>query len=113
MRRYDTVRCVSSGHGGGPALTPGGTDRGLKSILSAENPARLSRAEYRVCLKLSRGRTLESVQFELGVTRATVRTHLRNIYAKTNTTSQPELISRLLVSAAVRQGRHAGSFPGD
>lgn len=65
-------------------------------ILSSENPARLSRAEYRVCLMLSHGRTIENAQKELGVSMPTVRTHLKNIYAKTNTSGHSELLFQLL-----------------
>jgi len=114
VRSYGTsVRDASGEHGGGLRETPGGAILGAGPILSAENPARLSRAEYRVCLKLSRGRTLESAQCELGVTRATIRTHLRNIYAKTNTSCQSELINRLLASAAACRGHEIGSARGE
>ncbi|MFD1156579.1 helix-turn-helix transcriptional regulator [Roseovarius aestuarii] len=65
-------------------------------ILSVENPARLSRAEYRVCLMLCRGQTLEKVQEGLHVSMSTLRTHLRNIYAKTGTRGHAELMFHLL-----------------
>lgn len=68
----------------------------LGAILSTENPYRLSRAEYRVCMMLSRGLNNEAVLSELSITIATLRTHLRNIYAKTDCASQPELIHKLL-----------------
>lgn len=67
-------------------------------ILSTENPCRLSRAEYRVCLMLSRGLNNKALLSELSVSMATLRTHLRNIYAKTDCASQPELIHKLLSS---------------
>jgi len=65
-------------------------------ILSFENPARLSRAEFRVCMYLSRGYSNEGARRELGISRSTLRTHLRNIYQKTETSGQSELIYRLL-----------------
>lgn len=65
-------------------------------ILSMENPARLSRAEYRVCLMLSRGNTVDAVQSELGISQSTLRTHLTNIYSKTGSSNQSELLFRLL-----------------
>jgi len=71
-------------------------------ILSADNPFQLSRAEYRVCLMLSRGLNNKALLEELSIGMATLRTHLRNIYAKTDTASQPELIHRLLSPAAGR-----------
>lgn len=65
-------------------------------ILSMSNPAKLSRAEYRVCLFLSRGQVFEQIQSELNISASTLRSHLRNIYAKTDTHSQSELLYRLL-----------------
>lgn len=66
------------------------------SILGLSNPARLSRAEYRVSLLLSRGFSVTGVAAELSLTEATVRSHLRSIYAKTDTHSLAELVFRLL-----------------
>lgn len=65
-------------------------------ILGVANPARLSRAEFRVCLLLSRGLSVKGVTDELGLTEATVRTHLRSIYSKTETSSMAELLYRIL-----------------
>lgn len=65
-------------------------------ILGLANPARLSRAEYRVCLLLSRGLSAQGVAEELGVSDPTVRSHLRSIYAKTQTASLAELLYRLI-----------------
>ncbi len=56
------------------------------------NPAGLSRAEFRVCLLLSRGLSVKAVSEELGLSDNTVRSHLRTIYSKTETASLPELI---------------------
>ncbi len=69
-------------------------------ILGMSNPARLSRAEFRVCLLLSRGLSVKGVTDELGLTEATVRTHLRSIYSKTETSSLAELLYRILSSGA-------------
>lgn len=65
-------------------------------LLSITNPARLSRAEFRVCLLLSKGLSALRIADELSVSEATIRTHLRNIYAKTDTTGLPELVYRLV-----------------
>lgn len=65
-------------------------------ILSITNPARLSRAEFRVCLLLSRGLSAASIAGELSVSEATIRTHLRNIYSKTETTGLPDLVYQLV-----------------
>lgn len=69
-------------------------------ILGVPNPAGLSRAEFRVCLLLSRGLSVKGVTDELGLTEATVRTHLRSIYSKTETSSLAELLYRILSSRA-------------
>lgn len=65
-------------------------------ILGMSNPAKLSRAEFRVCLLLARGLSVKGVTEELGLTDATVRTHLRSIYSKTDTASLAELLYRIL-----------------
>ena len=65
-------------------------------LLSINNPARLSRAEFRVCLLLSRGLSVLGVSAELSLSEATVRSHLRNIYAKTETSGLAELVFLLL-----------------
>jgi DNA-binding CsgD family transcriptional regulator len=67
-------------------------------VLSAENPAGLSRAEFRVCLLLSAGLSAKLVCSRLGISESTLRTHLRSIYAKTDTHSQSELLFVLLSS---------------
>ncbi len=79
--------------------TPGDTP-----ILSVANPARLSRAEYRVGLMLSRGLSIEEVRSALSIQDSTLRTHLSNLYAKTRATNMSELVY-LLVSAAPHQSR--------
>ena len=65
-------------------------------ILGLANPARLSRAEFRVCLLLSRGLSVAGVVAELSLSEATVRSHLRNIYAKTGTSGLTQLVYRLM-----------------
>jgi DNA-binding CsgD family transcriptional regulator len=71
---------------------------GTLPILSSLNPARLSRAEFRVCLLLARGLSVAGVSEELKLSDATVRTHLRNIYAKANANSLSELVFLLMSS---------------
>lgn len=71
-------------------------------ILGMSNPAQLSRAEFRVCLLLSRGLSVKGVTDELGLTEATVRTHLRSIYSKTDTSSMAELLYRILSAGTDR-----------
>lgn len=68
-------------------------------ILGDTNPAGLSRAEFRVCVLLARGLSTKGIIDELGLSEATVRTHLRNIYSKTETSGHAELLYRILSSA--------------
>lgn len=73
-------------------------------ILSMENPARLSRAEYRVCVMLSRGKSTEGVRIELSISNSTLRTHLRNIYSKTGTHNIAELMYLLMSAVPFADG---------
>ncbi len=65
-------------------------------LLSMGNPAGLSRAEFRVCVLLSRGLSVKGLLAELGLSEATVRSHLRSIYSKTGARSLAELVFRLM-----------------
>lgn len=69
---------------------------GDDDLLCAANPAGLSRAEYRICMMLSRGLSGTALARELDIRPTTLRTHLRNIYAKTGTGGQAELVVLLL-----------------
>lgn len=68
----------------------------LDPILSMANPAHLSRAEFRVCLMLSKGLSVKGVVDELGTSEATVRSHLRSIYSKTDVHGMAELLYLIL-----------------
>jgi DNA-binding CsgD family transcriptional regulator len=74
-------------------------------ILAAENVARLTRTEWKVCVLVSRGLVAKSVAAEIGVSTTTVRTHLRNIYAKTGFQGYHQLAHRL-VSPEEQQALH-------
>lgn len=76
-------------------------------VLSFGNPARLSRAQFRVCLLLSRGLNIASICSELSISSATLRTHLRCIFDKTGVTSLAELVYLLLTPP--EQGAHPPS----
>ncbi|QMU59800.1 MAG: helix-turn-helix transcriptional regulator [Boseongicola sp.] len=75
-----------------------------EDILGVSNPAKLSRAEFRVCLLLSRGLAVKAVTEELGLSEATVRSHLRSIYAKTATKGLAELVYRILSNTGDKVG---------
>lgn len=65
-------------------------------LLDTQNPARLSRCEYRVCMLIGHGLSNSAIESELCISRSTLRSHLRNIYAKTETSSLAELTYALL-----------------
>jgi DNA-binding CsgD family transcriptional regulator len=60
----------------------------------------LSRAEARVAALLGQGMRLEEVGQALGLTYETVRKHLKQIFAKTATDRQAELVRTLSLGPA-------------
>lgn len=61
----------------------------------------LTPAEARVAAGLARGgRTLEQVAADLGIARSTAAFHLRNIFAKTGTNRQADLVALVLRSTS-------------
>ena len=72
------------------------------NILGVDNPLQLSRAEFRVCLLLSRGLMIQAAGKELSLSEPTIRTHLRNIYGKTHCSSLAELVFRLMEGQKTR-----------
>jgi len=69
---------------------------GADSLLSPSNPFRLTAAEMRVCGLLQRGDSNAALMGHLQISEATLRTHLRNIYAKTGMRRQVDLVRALL-----------------
>ena len=88
------TRTIINHRSGAPADFHSGGRR--VKILGSDNPLRLSRAEFRVCLLLGSGLMVQAVAKELVLSEATVRTHLRNIYSKSECTSLAELVFRLM-----------------
>lgn len=74
-------------------------------ILSTENPTGLTRAEWRVCVLVSRGLSPQSIGAELEIGPATVRTHLKHIYSKTALDTF-HMLARRLVSVEEREALH-------
>jgi DNA-binding CsgD family transcriptional regulator len=66
------------------------------SPLSSSNPFNLTAAEMRICGLLQGGHSSASVMGNLQISEPTLRTHLRNIYAKTGTRGQVDLVRVLL-----------------
>ena len=58
----------------------------------------LTDAEARVAVALAGGKSVEEITNEFGVTEGTIRSHLKRVFAKTDTSRQGELI-RLLLTA--------------
>lgn len=56
----------------------------------------LTRTEARVAALVVRGHSVDSVARELGIASATARTHLRNIFSKTGTNRQADLIRAVI-----------------
>lgn len=83
---------AANGRTRGSALAAG---RSAGGILGSGNPCGLSRGEQRVCHLLASGLKAAEISTTLGVSIATVRTHLRNIYSKTGTSGQVEVMVRL------------------
>ncbi|WP_170437574.1 helix-turn-helix transcriptional regulator [Ruegeria arenilitoris] len=74
-------------------------------LMSLENPAGLTRAEWRVCVLISRGLSQQSIGSELEIGPATVRTHLKHIYGKTGMENF-HMLARRLVSIEEREALH-------
>lgn len=62
-------------------------------VLSPDNPYALSRSQMRICQLLAAGQRPADIARLMQVSITTVRSHLRNIYAKTNTAGQFEVIA--------------------
>jgi len=67
----------------------------------------LTPAEARLALHLIAGETLRSAEAKLSITYETARTHLKNIFSKTGTCRQAELV--VVLVAALPRVREAGS----
>ena len=57
-------------------------------------------SEAALAMLMANGLTLDDAAEELGISRNTVRTHLRAVFAKTGVTRQPQLVSLILKSVA-------------
>ncbi|WP_160116538.1 helix-turn-helix transcriptional regulator [Ruegeria sp. AU67] len=64
-------------------------------ILGPQNPAGLSRCEFRVCAMLKEGFTVKKVSEALTVCPTTVRSHLSSVFSKTGASNQVELLHLL------------------
>jgi DNA-binding CsgD family transcriptional regulator len=80
-------------------------DRWLHATGPANVPRRrLTPAEARVCESLFRTGSVDAVAEDLNLTRNTVRSHLKSIYAKFGVVSQGQLMQRLANSLRLTEG---------
>ncbi len=65
------------------------------AILDVDNPAGLSRSEYRICCLIREGMAAKKIAGELDIQESAVHSHLHSIHSKTDTSGQMELLHRL------------------
>lgn len=98
----------------------GGRSDQAVDILDISNPAGLSRAEYRICALIREGLSATAIAEALSLSEATVRSHLRSVYAKTGTSGHASLLHKLTTASvtqpvdrfpAMAKGLNTGSEP--
>jgi DNA-binding CsgD family transcriptional regulator len=62
----------------------------------------MTRAEARLAVRLGTGQSLRAAASRLGITYGTARSRLTQLFRKTNTQSQPQLV-RLLLTVLVKR----------
>ena len=70
------------------------------TALSLQGLFGLTAAEAAVAVALAQGRAAEDLAGRLGVSLNTVRTHIKNVLAKTGTSRQAQLVALILGSVA-------------
>lgn len=70
--------------------------------MSPSNPCGLTAAETRICALIREGCTTAEITRQAGISEATVRSHLKNIYAKVQVTGKVGLVHALLSEERVR-----------
>lgn len=68
-------------------------------VLQLQQRNGLTRAEARVAVRLAAGKRLPEIAEDLGIQLETVRTHLKRIYRKTDTSGQADLVRYVLANA--------------
>ena len=72
-----------------------GRQTAVLEVAQLGNDWNVTPTEARVALVLSEGKSLAEIASELDITVATVRVHLKHLYAKTETANQRELVARV------------------
>jgi DNA-binding CsgD family transcriptional regulator len=62
----------------------------------------LTTTEAQVALQASTGRSVSEISIQLNVSPNTIKTHLRNIFAKTRVRGRRELVGRIAALGSVR-----------
>ncbi len=89
------------------AIRPVGPQARDEALLGPANPAGLTRAEFRICGLFAAGSSTREIMEQLQISESTLRSHLRSIYAKTETSGKAGLLHRLLRSGPAQQDRAA------
>ncbi len=77
----------------------GDAPRNAEDVLGASNPFALSRSEIKIAVLLASGVKPKEIAEHLGLSIATVRTHLSKLYSKTQTQGQAELAALITRNA--------------
>ncbi|SDZ50958.1 transcriptional regulator, LuxR family [Jannaschia faecimaris] len=65
------------------------------NVLSVQNPAGLTRSEYRICMLVQEGRLPDKLSEILQISKSTFRSHMRSIFLKTGVSGHLELVHLL------------------
>jgi len=76
----------------------------VADLLDPDNPAGLTRSEFRICGLIEQGRLPQEIVNELCISLATFRSHMRSVYIKTGVSGQLEL-SHLLHAQSLHRRR--------
>lgn len=81
------------------------------ATLDPQNPAGLSRCEFRVCAMMKEGMTVKKISQALTVSPTTVRSHLSSIFSKTGASNQVELLHLLNQKTKARHKSNRSEIP--
>jgi len=90
------------------------TQRGQRAcgpILGSNNPAGLTRSEFRICTLVQSGQMPDEISELLGVSKSTLRSHMRAIYLKTGASGQVELVHLLHGRQVPHDDSRSGTAP--
>jgi DNA-binding CsgD family transcriptional regulator len=78
----------------------------VSTALSSANPWQLTATELRICNLIRDGLAATDIVSAFGIAESTVRSHLRNIYAKAGVTGQVGLVHKLLDGPSAKAAMH-------